>query len=170
MDLFNFKEAVLWAKYSTPQKFGVRSQMINFNSAYSQANDPNTLKYIAIELFDTHVGDQVLLAFAHVLSENTRSQDLLARWGGEEFVLACPETNLDKASGLAEKLRRCISEHDWPKGLKLTASFGVAQMLEDESPTDFIARADKALYVAKAQGRNCVRTSTQAPAVLTAVK
>ncbi len=149
---------------------------------FNQPNDNNStpllsLIFIDIDHFkninDTYghnLGDQVLLVFAQVLSENTRSQDLLARWGGEEFVLACPDTNLDKASGLAEKLRRCISEHDWPKGLKLTASFGVAQMLEEESPTDFIARADKALYVAKAQGRNCVRTSTQAPAVLTAVK
>jgi PleD family two-component response regulator len=54
--------------------------------------------------------------------------------------------------------------------LHVTASFGVAQILAQESPTDFIARADKALYVAKAQGRNCVRASTQAPAILTAVK
>jgi PleD family two-component response regulator len=67
-------------------------------------------------------------------------------------------------------LRLCIEENDWPKALHVTASFGVAQILAQESPTDFIARADKALYVAKAQGRNCVRASTQAPAILTAVK
>ncbi len=345
-DMSNYHQATLWAKYSTPQNFGIRFQLINFNPAYSTADDPNTLKYNAIELFDTHerfpqiiqmhhmqvptwwlsqgkiapdywgpefndvrgvqistgegakpgkyqmiidrveisgkyindrtlylsllciwtllavaffvgtllktkkelntnlqrqkqlealnallnkehrqledrltrdpltgvlnrdglapifkqnwstdstpllslifididhfkkindtyghnVGDQVLLAFAQSLSENTRSQDLLARWGGEEFVLACPDTTLEKASGLAEKLRRCIEENEWPKALQVTASFGVAQMLQQESPTDFIARADKALYVAKAQGRNCVRASNQPPAVLTAVK
>ena len=122
------------------------------------------------DAYGHNVGDQVLQAFARTLSENTRTQDLLARWGGEEFVLACPETNLENACGLAEKLRRCISEHQWPKGLQITASFGVAQMLEQESPTDFIARADKALYVAKAQGRNCVRSSSQAPALLSVVK
>jgi diguanylate cyclase (GGDEF)-like protein len=122
------------------------------------------------DTYGHNIGDQVLLAFVDTLSKNTRTQDLLARWGGEEFVLACPDTSLENACGLAEKLRRCIEENNWPKALRVTASFGVAQLLEGESPTDFIARADKALYVAKAQGRNCVRVSSQAPAVLTAVK
>lgn len=106
-----------------------------------------------------NLGDQVLLVFAQTLSANTRGQDLLARWGGEEFVLACPDTNLENALAIAEKLRRCIEDADWPKALKVTACFGVAQQMENESPTDFIGRADKALYVAKAQGRNCVRSS-----------
>ena len=149
-----------------------------FNQNWTaDSTPPLSLIFIDIDHFkkinDTYghnIGDQVLLAFAQTLSENTRTQDLLARWGGEEFVLACPDTTLDKASGLAEKLRRCIEVNEWPKALQITASFGVAQMLHQESPTDFISRADKALYIAKAQGRNCVRTSTQAPAVLTAVK
>lgn len=111
------------------------------------------------DLHGHNVGDQVLCAFAQALSNNTRTHDLLARWGGEEFVLACPETNLDSALGLAEKLRRCIEESEWPHALKLTASFGVAQQMEGESPADFIGRADKALYVAKTQGRNCVSKS-----------
>lgn len=117
-----------------------------------------------------NIGDQMLLAFAQMLSTNTRTHDLLARWGGEEFVLACPDTTLENAIDLAEKLRRTIEDAEWPKQLKITASFGVAQMIEGESPADFIARADKALYVAKAQGRNCVRSSTQGPASLIAVK
>ncbi len=116
-----------------------------------------------------NVGDQVLLIFAQTLSGNTREHDLLARWGGEEFVLACPDTPLENALGLAEKLRRCVEECEWPKGMKVTASFGVAQQMNDESPTDFIGRADKALYVAKAQGRNCVRSSQHGPAQLSVV-
>ena len=116
------------------------------------------------------MSDLVLLAFAQVLSSNTRAHDLLARWGGEEFVLACPETTLANAVALAEKLRRAVEEYDWPKQLNITASFGVAQMIEGESPTEFIARADKVLYSAKAQGRNCVRSSTQGHANLMAVK
>jgi len=116
------------------------------------------------DTYGHNIGDQVLLAFAQTLSENTRTQDLLARWGGEEFVLACPETALENALGLAEKLRRAIEKSEWPKNLQVTASFGVAQLLPEESPTEFIARADKALYAAKAQGRNCVRSSTQASA------
>ncbi len=346
MDLTNYEQVKVWARYSIPQEFGIRFQLINFNPAYSREGDANSLKYNAIELFDTHdrypqiinmrhmqvptwwlsqgrippdywgpeyndvrgvqistgenvtagkyrmiierveisgkyisdrslylsllslwtlmalvffvtalrktniellsnkqrqlqledlnrllnqeqrelehrltrdpltgvlnrdglaplfnqswnpdspqllslifididhfkkindtyghnIGDQVLLAFAQVLSENTRTQDLLARWGGEEFVLACPDTSLDNAVGLAEKLRRAIEGSEWPKQLQVTASFGVAQLLANESPTEFIARADKALYSAKAQGRNCVRSSTHGPALLVAVK
>jgi diguanylate cyclase (GGDEF)-like protein len=342
MDLRDYQKIILWAKYATPQEFGVRVQLVNFNPAYSSTNEPNSFKYNGIELFDTHtrypqiielnhmqvptwwlsqgkvepkywgpefndvrglqvstgeavtpgkyqlqierielhgkyisnhtlqillltlwtllalayffsilaktkrelrtnqqrqtqlellnqllnqeqqkledrlardpltgvlnrdglaplfkenrngdeteslslifididhfkhindtyghhVGDQVLLAFAQVLSQNTRTHDLIARWGGEEFVLACPDTSLENAIGLAEKLRRALETNEWPKKIKVTASFGVAQLMQNESPTDFIARADKALYVAKAQGRNCVRSSTHGPAQL----
>ena len=149
-----------------------------FSQGWNAGNTPLlSLIFIDIDHFkkinDTYghnIGDQVLLAFAQTLSENTRTHDLLARWGGEEFVLACPDTALENAVGLAEKLRRAIEGYDWPKNLQVTASFGVAQLMQGESPTDFIARADKALYVAKAQGRNCVRSSTHGPATLTAVK
>ena len=148
-----------------------------FNELHDDTPAQLSLIFIDIDHFKNindayghNLGDQVLQVFAQTLSENTRTQDLLARWGGEEFVLACPDTTLENACGLAEKLRRCISEHEWPKGLKITASFGVAQLMDQESPTDFIARADKALYVAKAQGRNCVRASNHAPALLSVVK
>ncbi|HSC66422.1 MAG TPA: GGDEF domain-containing protein [Cellvibrio sp.] len=149
-----------------------------FNQERNSVNRPLlSLIFIDIDRFksinDNHghnIGDQVLLAFAQVLSENTRTQDLLARWGGEEFVLACPDTTLENAAGLAEKLRRAIEENDWPRRINVTASFGVAQLMQGESPTDFINRADKALYVAKAQGRNCVRTSTHGAATLASVK
>jgi diguanylate cyclase (GGDEF)-like protein len=131
---------------------------------------PLSLIFIDIDHFkkvnDTlghNEGDRVLVMFTNLLSESTRSHDLLARWGGEELVLACPDTTLENAVHIAEKLRINITRHEWPKGLHVTASFGVAQLLPDESPTDFIARADRALYTAKAQGRNCVRTSEPAP-------
>lgn len=133
-------------------------------------NSPQLLSLIFIDIdhfknindtYGHNTGDQVLLAFAQTLSENTRTQDFLARWGGEEFVLACPDTALENTLGLAEKLRRAIEGAEWPKNLQVTASFGVAQLVAGESPTEFIARADRALYVAKAQGRNCVRASTQ---------
>lgn len=107
---------------------------------------------------DTHghnIGDQVLIEFAQVINKSTRGSDVLARWGGEEFVLICPNTDLMKAAHLAEKLRVNIQEHTWPELIPLTTSFGVAEM-QQESPTDFIGRADKALYAAKAQGRNRV--------------
>lgn len=113
------------------------------------------------EVNDTYghnTGDQVLIEFAQVLNKTTRNSDVLARWGGEEFVLICPNTDLMKAAHLAEKLRVNIKEHTWPQLIPLTTSFGVAEM-QGESPTDFIARADKALYAAKDQGRDRVIVS-----------
>ncbi|RYG54345.1 MAG: GGDEF domain-containing protein [Chitinophagaceae bacterium] len=100
-------------------------------------------------------GDKILIDFAQQITDNTREMDLLARWGGEEFILACPNTNLAHAVQLAEKLRHAIADHNWPNGITITASFGVAEM-NNEAPTEFIGRADAALYEAKAAGRNCV--------------
>lgn len=124
-----------------------------------------SIMFIDIDHFkhinDSHghnVGDAVLVEFAQVLSRNTRDMDILARWGGEEFILACPNTGLSFASQLAEKLRKALEDNQWPEDLTVTASFGVAE-LQDESPTDFIHRADQALYAAKAQGRNRVEIS-----------
>ncbi len=114
------------------------------------------------DTFGHLLGDQVLIQFAKVLSESTRETDVLARWGGEEFVLACPNTDLASAGHLAEKIREKITQVTWPKNIQLTASFGVAQ-IRDESPTDFIARADAALYSAKARGRNQVVLSLEEP-------
>ncbi len=127
-----------------------------------------SLIFIDIDFFkrvnDTYghlTGDQVLIQFAKVLSESTREADVLARWGGEEFVLACPNTGLLSAARLAEKIRDKITRLTWPEQILLTASFGVAEM-RDESPTEFIARADAALYSAKARGRNRVVLSLDA--------
>lgn len=129
---------------------------------HSQRGGKLSMIFIDIDYFkqvnDTHghnTGDQVLIEFAQVLNKSTRGTDVLARWGGEEFVLICANTDLMKAAHLAEKLRTSIMEHTWPELIALTASFGVAEM-QQESPTDFIGRADKALYAAKTQGRNRV--------------
>lgn len=107
---------------------------------------------------DTHghgVGDEVLKQFVRVLRQRTRDSDTLVRWGGEEFMLICHSTALDPAVALAEKLRAVIQATQWPEEMEITASFGVAQML-DETVNDFVERADRALYSAKSNGRNCV--------------
>jgi len=104
------------------------------------------------------VGDLVLQQFVDVVNENTRDSDILARWGGEEFILICGNTAIEPAVLLAEKLRAAIQSAQWPKAMELTCSFGVAQQGE-ESVEDFIERMDKALYSAKFSGRNCVVTA-----------
>lgn len=102
------------------------------------------------------VGDEILVRFVQIIRSNTREGDVLARWGGEEFILACPNTSLTHATLLAEKLRISIEETEWLHDINITSCFGVAEMHVNEAPTSFIERADKALYKAKSSGRNCV--------------
>jgi diguanylate cyclase (GGDEF)-like protein len=107
---------------------------------------------------DTHghqAGDRVLAGLADLVRGQVRSQDLLGRWGGEEFLLVCHGADLSQAAAIAEKLRALIANHDFG-GLRITASFGVAT-LDSERPLDqLFAAADAALYRAKAEGRNRV--------------
>ena len=110
-------------------------------------------------LNDTHghqVGDHVLCEIARIMEENVRQVDVLARHGGEEFCCLAPETGLEGAHELAEKLRRRIALHDFDVAGRVTASFGVALFDPSETPERFMARADKALYRAKRQGKNQV--------------
>jgi diguanylate cyclase (GGDEF)-like protein len=129
---------------------------------FTQELQELSLIFIDIDHFktinDTHghaVGDEILKAFVKLINENCRSTDFLARWGGEEFLLVCPNTNRGLAEVLAEDIRRLVEAHTWTNNIKMTSSFGVAQR-HKESPTAFIERADKALYDAKARGRNQV--------------
>ncbi|MGC8644334.1 MAG: diguanylate cyclase, partial [Isosphaeraceae bacterium] len=104
------------------------------------------------------VGDQALVQFATVLQSQCRLQDLVARVGGEEFLLLLPGHPLETATIIAERLRRSTVRAT-PKGLGqhwLTASFGVAQAMHGEAPADLLRRADKALYRAKSNGRDRV--------------
>lgn len=114
---------------------------------------------VLLERYDENLCNQVLAKTSKVLFENIRNSDLVARWGEKEFVLICPHTELTYAAQLAEKLRNLIEEAEWPNDVPITASFGVAEKL-DESPMEFIGRATKALKAAKAQGRNKVVTAT----------
>ena len=102
------------------------------------------------------VGDEVLKALSKLIKKNIRKIDFAARWGGEEFVILAPETNVEGAKKLAEKLRQAVETYKFPTVGKVTISLGVAQLEPDEKPEDFIVRADMALYKAKEGGRNRV--------------
>ena len=101
-------------------------------------------------------GDRVLCSFADLAAGVVRPTDLLCRWGGEEFLIICPETDLECASDLAEKIRVAVQNHSFDVSGKLTSSFGVALFRSEDTPTSLLLRADKAMYVAKESGRNCV--------------
>ncbi|MFP4251154.1 MAG: sensor domain-containing diguanylate cyclase [Guyparkeria sp.] len=101
-------------------------------------------------------GDAVLTRFARLISEHVRATDHVARWGGEEFMLVTPDTDVPAARALAEKLRRLIRETDFPDVQRVTASFGVAALAEDATPAQTVHLADQRLYAAKQQGRDRV--------------
>lgn len=102
------------------------------------------------------VGDRVLCSFAGLLKDKLRSIDLAARYGGEEFVLVLPETRLHNAVVVTERIRLALTRLRLPPLPQITASFGVAEWIEGESAEKLLGRADRALYRAKALGRNRV--------------
>ena len=102
-------------------------------------------------------GDRVLAGLAPLLHAGTRSTDLVGRWGGEEFLLICPNTEAAGALRLAETLRQAIQDHPFPGLGQQTASLGVASFVQGDSASDIVSRADLALYAAKTAGRNCVK-------------
>jgi diguanylate cyclase (GGDEF)-like protein len=108
---------------------------------------------------DTHghlVGDMLLQEFTAVLSRVVRETDILGRWGGEEFLIICPRTDLEQASLLAEQLRAAVQEHAFSVVGSKTSSFGVAAWRTGETADDLMKRTDDALYRAKREGRNRV--------------
>jgi diguanylate cyclase (GGDEF)-like protein len=123
--------------------------------------------YLDIDHFkrlnDTHghaVGDVVLKHFAHLVTNNIRELDVLGRFGGEEFVVLLPDTSLENAKIIAERIRgftenSSLKTESTP--LALSVSIGVAEVaLKDGKIEEVLHRADQALYRAKALGRNRV--------------
>ncbi|WP_409583110.1 sensor domain-containing diguanylate cyclase [Vibrio rotiferianus] len=104
------------------------------------------------------VGDLVLTHIAAFLTSNLRKQDIIARWGGEEFVVMLKDTSIVQGKEIANKLREQIMLEDFSPVKALSFSAGVATFNVGESFDELIARADKALYLAKNAGRNCVKT------------
>ncbi len=109
---------------------------------------------------DTHghdVGDQALVAVAEVLKNGVRSMDILARWGGEEFLVLLPETNIAGATLIAERIRQQVSQIKLPKIPEgLTISIGLCEAKPGMELKAATSLADQALYQAKAGGRNRV--------------
>jgi len=103
------------------------------------------------------VGDDVLRGVGAALRRGTRPSDLLARFGGEEFVILLRDAGLEQSEEVAERLRGDIEAlRDLPAGVNLTASFGVAVNAPGETAGEFLHRADQALYRSKRDGRNLV--------------
>jgi two-component system, cell cycle response regulator len=111
------------------------------------------------DTYGHEAGDNVLAAFGSLLRRNTRQTDIVARFGGEEFVMLLPDTDLAEAVIIADRLRETLAaECVEPLPDPVTASFGVAEMTIGETGAAMLQRADKALYRAKQAGRNRVAT------------
>lgn len=109
------------------------------------------------DLYGHQTGDMVLKRCSDLIRSQIRKTDTIGRWGGEEFLILCPETTLTEAKKLAEKLRQILSDSSITGTYTQTASFGVCQYdLSDLSGETLISRVDRALYEAKNSGRNCV--------------
>jgi diguanylate cyclase (GGDEF)-like protein len=107
------------------------------------------------DTYGHHGGDKVLKKTANLLRQNCRDSDTVGRWGGEEFLVICPETTKEDAIILAEKLRTILSSIPMIYTHIQTASFGISTY-DDDTPETLMIHADEALYVAKTSGRNRV--------------
>lgn len=135
-------EVARWQRYGTPLVMGVWD--LDF---FKRINDT----------YGHQAGDKVLVATARLLRSSTRETDFVARYGGEEFVMLLPETSLDDAKGVADKVRELIKQsgfHFRGEPVKVSASCGLSLFSEGDTPETVFERADQALYRAKEAGRN----------------
>ncbi len=107
------------------------------------------------------IGDEVLISLSKLSSEHLRNVDILARWGGEEFMILLPQTTLENASNVANNLRKSIEDASFSELLKnnITASFGVCEFTKDDTKGTFLKKVDDFLYKAKDLGKNIVINS-----------
>jgi diguanylate cyclase (GGDEF)-like protein len=106
------------------------------------------------------IGDRVLIEVANIIEAQLRTQDLISRWGGEEFLAVLPDTGLGSAQASAERVRQALMANDWlattNKPIDLTISAGVSELRWEDDLNSAISRADRALYRGKERGRNRV--------------
>lgn len=135
------------------------------NEQYRFERYQNTFGIILIDLdyfkqvndtYGHQVGDQVLIEFSELLKLHCQNIDTVARWGGEEFLIVAPETNLEGLKVIAENLRVNIESRSFTKNVEVTASFGIAIFKNGDCIEEFISRVDNALYKAKSRGRNTI--------------
>jgi diguanylate cyclase (GGDEF)-like protein/PAS domain S-box-containing protein len=111
------------------------------------------------DTFGHAIGDQILISSSQLLKNKARNTDSFIRWGGEEFLIIVHDSRLKDALEFAERIRKSIEQHTDQVVGRITASFGVAESSLDEGTASLLNRADKALYKAKLDGKNCVKSA-----------
>ena len=122
--------------------------------------------------FGHAVGDEVLKVVARILAGGVRTDDVLCRYGGEEFCIVMPRTDIAEAQRVAERLRQTVERRAARavaslQSVNVTASFGIAELADQKSCEDLIRDADQALYLAKEEGRNRVKLHRKTADLLT---
>jgi diguanylate cyclase (GGDEF)-like protein len=146
-------EEILAAEISRAQRFAHQLAVVLLDlDRFKDINDS----------FGHAAGDVMLRAVSRLLTSLARQGDTVARWGGEEFVVVLPETDLVGALRFAERLRRTIEAHA-VGDMHTSASCGVATMLPEDSVEELLSAADRALYQAKANGRNRTESAVRGP-------
>jgi diguanylate cyclase (GGDEF)-like protein len=146
-------EEILASEISRAQRFGHDLAVVLLDlDRFKEINDS----------FGHAAGDAMLREVSRLLLSLARQGDTVARWGGEEFVVVLPETDLGGAQRFAERLRRTIESHVVGE-MKTSTSCGVATMLPQDSVEELLGAADKALYEAKSNGRNRTESAIRRP-------
>jgi diguanylate cyclase (GGDEF)-like protein len=137
--------------------------LISQTAAYHRHAETYCVMLLDVDHFkavnDTHghnAGDAVLVELANILKSSVRANDIVGRWGGEEFMVLLSKSDAAKAEVVAEKIRNSVMEHDFPEVGNITVSIGVCEVSQELSVLKMIDRADQALYKAKENGRNQV--------------
>lgn len=140
-------DEALASELDRARRYGVCFSVILFDiDKFKSVNDQ----------YGHQAGDGVLIELSAIAQNTIRNTDIIGRWGGEEFLIICPGTNLEGAVNLAEKLRLSTEGHVFPAVDRLTASFGVSTFTQEDKAETIIRRVDDALYRAKKSGRNRV--------------
>ncbi|MCU7835918.1 MAG: GGDEF domain-containing protein [gamma proteobacterium symbiont of Taylorina sp.] len=111
------------------------------------------------DTYGHNVGDKVLYQVSQLYTQSCRETDLVARWGGEEFIILCYSTQLEGAVELGNKILETVSNFNFNVVEHITVSIGVTTFAKNDSAETIIKRADKYLYIAKDEGRNILRHS-----------
>ncbi len=139
-------DETLAAQFALSSRYRTEFSLVIFDiDHFKQVNDQQGHLY----------GDQMLKDLARLIDDIARETDVIARFGGEEFVVIMPHTDLPGAGIFAERIRRAVE-----KEMPLSISGGVTTAIETDCPESLLGRADEALYAAKAAGRNCVFSHT----------
>lgn len=109
------------------------------------------------DVYGHSTGDKVIQLIADVLREVSRDTDICGRWGGEEYAILCPATDLNNAFSLAQRFQEKLKDYRHIENEKITCSIGIAELANETSLAQWFSRADAAMYLAKANGKDCIR-------------